>query len=457
MTDKRPRRSVWPVDVDFDQLISVRWRFITDIVVIVLAVALGALAVFGQRSPYVGETVVILVLTAIAVATAWLRMATRPDHLRAQQSQTILDIANESIAYLRQGLTPETAQEVCRLVLARTEASAVAITDCSTVLGFAGVGEDHHIVGGLIMTQATAETLAQNRHQVLESREEIGCPDPACLLRAAVVVPLETRGIPVGTLKFYYTSPSRLNETSVTLAEGLARLLSTQLELSELDRQTQLVTRMELRALQAQINPHFLFNTLNTIAHFIRTDPAEAHRLLRQFATFYRRALEHTDELITVERELAYTNSYLELEQARFGERLLVHVDVDDEALGVPLPAFVIQPIVENAIQHGFRAAEPLEIFIGSCRDDGLLVLCVRDNGVGIPADELPHVLEAGYGTGLGIALKNIDDRLRGHFGPRSGLGVRSTPGHGTTVDLMIDLEYAAAGDVGDASQSTGL
>ena len=457
MADGRPRRSVWPVDIDFDQLISVRWRFITDIVLIVLTIALGALAVFGQRNPYPGETVVILVLAFIAVATAWLRMATRPDHLRAQQSQTILDIANESIAYLRLGLTPETADEVCRLVLARTSASAVAITDRSTVLAFAGVGEDHHIVGGPIMTQATTEALLENQHQVLETREEIGCPDAACQLRAAVVVPLETRGIPVGTLKFYYTSPRRLNETSVTLAEGLARLLSTQLELSELDRQTELATRMELRALQAQINPHFLFNTLNTIAHFIRTDPTEAHRLLRQFATFYRRTLEHTDELITVERELAYTNSYLELEQARFGERLLVHEDVDEDAMAVPLPAFVIQPIVENSIQHGFRAEGPLEITIGSGREDGLMVLCIHDNGVGIPVDELPRVLEAGYGQGLGIALKNIDDRLKGYFGPRSGLSVRSENGEGTTVDLVIDLEYAAAGDVDDATQSAGL
>ena len=96
------------------------------------------------------------------------------------------------------------------------------------------------------------------------------------------------RGVPVGTLKFYYTTPRLLTETQVALAEGLGTLLSTQLELAELDRQTELATRMELRALQAQINPHFLFNTLNTIAHFIRTDPTEARRLLREFASFYR-------------------------------------------------------------------------------------------------------------------------------------------------------------------------
>ena len=333
--------------LDLDELLSGRWRAAADLVLIGITLTIGIAALMGQRSgvPRWVESASIVALTLLALGSAWARMVTRPDHLRAQQSQTILDIANQTIGYLRKGLTSGTAEAVCRLVLSQTDAAAVAITDRDTVLGFAGLGEDHHTVGGPIITRATLHVLESGEHQVLESRDEIGCPlGGGCPLVAAIVVPLQMRSVPVGTLKFYYTTPRLLTETQVALAEGLAALLSTQLELSELDRQTELATRMELRALQAQINPHFLFNTLNTIAHFIRTDAVEARRLLREFGSFYRTTLEHDQDLITVAQELEFTNTYLDLEHARFGDRLLVHEDVDEEALDVLIPAFVMQP-----------------------------------------------------------------------------------------------------------------
>jgi two-component system sensor histidine kinase LytS len=367
-------------------------------------------------------------------------MASRPDHLKAVQSQQILDIANESLAFMRRGLSRETAQEVCRLALRETEAAAVAITDRDTVLGFAGLGEDHHTVGGPIITRATHEALETDEHRVLWSKEEIGCPKRDCVLKAAIVVPLEIRAAPVGTLKFYYTTPRLLNETQVTMVEGLARLLSTQLELSELERQTELACRMELKALQSQINPHFLFNTINTIASLIRTDPPRARELLREFATFYRRTLENSDELIPLSQELDYLRRYLAFERARFGEdriRFTESVPMDLGALLVP--AFVIQPIVENAVQHGIRPSGPLHIALEAKREeDGRICLVVSDDGRGISAVDLPHVLDPGFGRGLGIALKNVDDRLKGHFGPDSGIHVDSTEGQGTTVTLTL-------------------
>ncbi len=453
MTDRIPK-------LDLDQLLSGRWRAAADLVAVLATLTIGATALLGRRLglPPGADLAAILALTALALGSVWARMVTRPDHLRAQQSERILDIANQTIGHLRKGLNADTAQVVCRLVLAQTDASAVAITDRETVLGFAGLGEDHHMVGGPIMTRATLNVLETGEHEVLESREEIGCPRADCPLMAAVVVPLMVRDVPVGTLKFYYDTPRLLTESQVALAEGLGALLSTQLELAELDRQTELATRMELRALQAQINPHFLFNTLNTIAHFIRTDPVEARRLLREFASFYRRTLEHDVDLITVEKELRFTMTYLDLEHARFGDRLVVTEDVADYALGVRIPAFVIQPLVENSIQHGFTPDRPLEVHLGSAMTDGALTISVSDDGVGIAPGELPRVMEPGYGRGLGIALKNIDDRLKGHFGPKSGLSIRSTQGEGTTVDLTIDLAYAAAaGGDSDATQSTGL
>ena len=378
-------------------------------------------------------------IVAVGLALVIARFATRPDHVRALQSHKILEIANEALAYLRQGLTEESAQEVCRIVLRDTRAAAVAITDTERVLGFAGIGEDHHEVGGPIITRATRESIETGEHRVLATRNEIGCPRKDCLLTAAIVVPLVMRGRSAGTLKFYYTTPRLLNETQVAMAEGLAMMLSTQLELSELDRQTELATRMELKALQAQINPHFLFNTINTIAALIRTDPAQARELLREFAAFYRRTLESGDELITLGQEIKQTRRYLRFELARFGDRIVVEEDLQPEVLDMLVPAFIVQPLVENAISHGMRAEDPLTIRLFSATDeDGTTRITVVDDGAGIPAQRLPHVLEASSAKGLGIALKNVDDRLRGNFGPGSGVVVESTEGQGTSVSLVL-------------------
>jgi two-component system sensor histidine kinase LytS len=416
------------------------YRGIGDVAWMAAAVALGAIvAGLSGTLPQWIISASAVVLTLVALGALYARMAARPDHLRAMQSQTILQIANRSLAYLRQGLDHDTAGAVCRLVLRETEAAAVAITDRETVLGFAGLGEDHHTTGGPIITRATREALETNKHRILGSKEEIGCPKRDCMLKAAIVVPLEMRGDAVGTLKFYYTTPRLLNETQIAMVEGLAQLLSTQLELSELDRQTALAASMELKALQSQINPHFLFNTINTIASLIRTDPPKARELLREFAAFYRRTLENSDELITLDRELEYVRRYLAFERARFGEeRVRVTEDVDSAALDALVPAFVLQPLVENAVQHGILPEGPLHITIEGRAKDGRLEIVVRDDGRGISESDLARVLEPGFGRGLGIALKNVDDRLKGHFGPGSGLKVTSREGEGTCVSVTV-------------------
>jgi two-component system sensor histidine kinase LytS len=421
-----------------------------DAVSLLALLGLGAAAVAGLAGalPRWAAGTAAVALTVLALTAVVNRMAARPDHLRATQSQTILEIANESLAYLRRGLDSETAEAVCRLALRETEAAAVAITDRETVLGFVGLGEDHHMTGGPIITRATREALEVNEHRILANKEEIGCPKKDCLLKAAIVVPLEMRGAAVGTLKFYYTTPRLLNETQVAMVEGLAKLLSTQLELSELERQTELACRMELKALQSQINPHFLFNTINTIASLIRTDPPKARDLLREFAAFYRRTLESSDELISLDREMEYTRRYVAFERARFGEdRIVVTEDVEASALQVLVPAFVLQPLVENAVQHGIRAEGPLRIAVSARLKADRLEMDVADDGRGIASEDLPRVLDPGFGKGLGIALKNVDDRLKGHFGPDSGLRVLSREGHGTTVRVVIEPAHAPIGE----------
>ena len=338
-----------------------------DIVLIGALIVLSVVTISSLAAEHVSRWVQIAGLVgiiAVALSLVLARFMTRPDHVRALQSHMILEVANAAISYLRQGLNAESAQAVCGIVLAQTEAAAVAITDATDVLGFAGVGEDHHEAGGPIITRATRESIEHNEPRVLATKEEIGCPRKNCRLNAAIVVPLEMRGQPVGTLKFYYTTPRLLNETQIAMAEGLAQVLSTQLELAELERQTELATRMELKALQAQINPHFLFNTINTIAALIRTDPVRARELLREFAAFYRRTLESGDDLIPLELELEQTHRYLMFEIARFGDRVVFEEDVDSAVRRILVPAFIVQPLVENAIAHGMRPDSTAHRFV---------------------------------------------------------------------------------------------
>ncbi len=379
-------------------------------------------------------------LALVAVGSVVARVVTRPDHLKARQSHAILEIADASLAHLRRGLDRESADAVCRLALRESEAAAVAITDTKMVLGFAGLGEDHHRPGRPIITRATREAVTEGRVAILASKEEIGCPEPGCLLRAAIVVPLEMRGRPCGTLKFYYSTPRLLNETQVTMVEGLAKLLSTQLELSELDRQTELAHQMELKALQSQINPHFLFNTINTVAMLIRTDAARARHLLREFARFYRRMLENAEDLVALGRELEYVRTYVHLEQGRFGDRLRYEEDVPDALRELRVPSFILQPLAENSVKHGMDSDGPMTVRVVAERTTSGAIITVTDDGVGIPEARLPHVLEPGFGSGLGIALNNVQERLRGHFGHDSGLTVENAPEGGTRVTVRIAL-----------------
>jgi len=414
--------------------------------VIVLA-AVGAWGLTTADDPSGLTTLAFGGLTVVALGSVIMRTVLRPDHLRAKQSHLILEIANRSLSHMRKGLTEESAQAVCQITLDLAGAAAVAITDTERVLGFAGVGADHHIVGSKILTEATHDALDVGDNKVIPYRDDIGCPNHRCDLRAAIIVPLEIRGQLCGTLKFYFTTPYMLSETQLAMAEGLARLLSTQLELSELDRQTELTYRMELKALQAQINPHFLFNTINTIAALIRTDPRHARELLREFAQFYRRTLETSEQPVALGSEFDYVRTYLHFERARFGDRIDVSEKIDPEVLHFAVPAFIVQPVVENCIQHGMRSDGVLHIKIAARIVEGDLIISVVDDGVGISAERLPHVLESGIGVGLGIALTNVHDRLRGHFGSGSGVKVDSVEGSGTAVTLTICKASIEAGD----------
>ena len=263
--------------VDNGRIMNRNHSSVIDALLIAIVVLLGVM-VFStlvlQGLPGWGLYLSLGGLAGVAMALALARWITRPDQLRAQQSHRILEIADESLAHLRRGLGEETAQAVCRIVLERTDAAAVAITDTERILGFSGIGEGHHLVGSRILTEATrAAVHAERDARCLRTREEDEAARTtiACCgrLRGSSARARAPGGEPQ-VLLHHSALPERVQ---LAMAEGLAGAALHPLELAQLDHQTALACRMELKALQAQIFPHFLFNTVNTIASLIRQIP----------------------------------------------------------------------------------------------------------------------------------------------------------------------------------------
>ena len=383
-----------------------------------------------------------IVFTLAVAMFMWLVLD--PDAQVARQSDEILRLASQMLEASQQGLTSEAAQQICELLLPATPAIAVAITDREVILGYAGYNAENNRAGHPIRTKATHETIADGQPRILHHLDEIGgLPMSSARINAAIIQPLYIGRTIEGTLKFYYRSDRQLNQTQQSVAEGFAELLSTQMAANALEEQTKLATSMELKALQAQINPHFLFNTINTIASLIRTDPAKARELLRDFAVFYRSTLEDADDLIELDRELRQVERYVSFQVARFGEeRLQLEIDIPDEMRNLRVPSFMIQPLVENSVVHAMRVEGKLTVRVTGERNDKSVIIRIIDDGVGMDAETLDNMMNKDSDTGLGIAVKNVKDRISGYFGPESSMVVESELGVGTTVIFTLDRAY---------------
>lgn len=233
---------------------------------------------------------------------------------------------------------------------------------------------------------------------------------------------------------------------AMRLAIGMSELLSLQAELSEVEHQRQLLAQARLEALQAQIRPHFLFNTLNTVVATSRFDPDLARELLTELAAFLRHTISDRGDHIAVGEEIAFVEQYLRLERARFGERIAVRLEVEPAVRGARLPVLALQPLVENAIVHGLAPKDGpglLRVFVSS--HGGELRLAVVDDGVGMPRARL-HSLFEPTTAGMGLGLSNIYERLQALYGRRARLRLRSRPGRGTAVIVRLPLSYAEEG-----------
>ncbi|MGN7454098.1 LytS/YhcK type 5TM receptor domain-containing protein [Paenibacillus pasadenensis] len=362
----------------------------------------------------IGMPMVISSSLGIALFVAMIQVALgEQERAGAAETQRALAVAGTVLPHLEGQLTPDRAAAAARELAGALGVDAVAVADTAAVLAHCGPGaerfrpehplasapcrralqedrvlvaeptrtadEPPHPAGGRLRQRAAA--LA--RRGVLESKQGPG---------AVVLIPFRQAGQPVGALQLFYRSRRQVRRIEEEFAAGLARLLSTQLTLSRAAELEVLTKDAELRALQAQIHPHFLFNTLNSIVTLIRTAPDDARQLTRQLAQFMRASLRTAHSpLIPLSQELEHLGAYLDILRVRFGDQMELRGLSGDGLPDAFIPPSTLQPLVENCIRHGLasRPAGGAAAVEAEADAEGILI-SVRDNGTGIRAELLP-------------------------------------------------------------------
>jgi two-component system LytT family sensor kinase len=368
---------------------------------------------------------------ATIVVVGWRTMrASRSANLPASGMQSALHAATATLPHLRRGLTARTAELAVPHLRALTGAAAIALADTRAVLAIDGEGREQVRPGDLL-----SRLLARTPDHRVHIEPRLVSSDPTCPLRSAVLAPLIVQERRAGTLIAFYRAVGRPSQAELRVVQEAASLVSAQVELSLVAEQERRLAQAELRALRAQISPHFIYNALAAVAGDIHVRPEEARELLIDFAEFTRYLFRDGRSYVTLGEEIEHVERYLRLEQARF-RNLDVTVDVPEEARRAVVPSMSIQPLVENAVRHGVeRRAGSGRVEVTARVDGGDVVLAVTDDGTGIAPERVPAVLA---GAGGGIGLSNVDARLRATFGERYALRIESALGEGTTALMTV-------------------
>lgn len=345
-----------------------------------------------------------------------------------EQRAVALLIAQECLPYLRHGIGDrEGLQRAADIVHEKLPNFQVALTDRKEVLAASG--------GGAAPAQELPPSV---RMAIEEERSVVREYLPSMPGLAALAVPLREGERVIGALMLRVpTGPSLVLDADVRTAESLAQLFSAMLELGETEHQISLRKQAELRALQSQINPHFLFNALSTISALCLTEPEHARKTILVLADYFRQTLTINEPFVTLEQEISNVDNYLMLTEARFEGALHVSCTLPEDLRALRLPPLILQPIVENAVRHGFVAVDDRRVEIEIRQDDERAYIRVSDQGHGFPDEVLRKLDDPADPTYTG--LFNVRKRLRSIYGERCGFSIESTP-HGSTVAVSIPL-----------------
>ena len=335
--------------------------------------------------------------------------------------------------HLRSGMTQDSADRTAPHLRELLACVAVGVVDADgTLLSWDGEANQHYAD-----MRGKIEAVLRTGKREYVDHTDLLCDERPCLMRHGVVVPLEVSEEIKGALVIISDGDRR---RLLRAAGEVAHHVSTQLELAHLQESKEKLARAEVRALRAQISPHFIYNALNTISSQIRNDPEQARDLLMEFADFTRYSFRSSGLYTTLADEIRNIDRYLTLERARFGpDRLKVQLKIAPEVLPVVVPFLALQPLVENAVRHGL-ATKPGGGTVSVVAEDrgSEALISVDDDGIGMDPERLDEELANAHLSGAHVGLGNINNRMRATFGDDYGLVVETEQCEGMKVIMRV-------------------
>ncbi|ALE05289.1 histidine kinase [Arthrobacter sp. ERGS1:01] len=394
-----------------------------------------------------GDTALILLLAAAVVvavvfAVIGLRVARPHRELGTDAERATFRALHSATAagtHLRSGLNAAGAVKASKQFRSLLNCAVFAMTDEVQLLAWDGAGAAAKSPDSAAVMSLAAQAMGNGRTQVAtldgSLRRALGLTEADAGLKTAVICPIKVDSRAVGSVIILSRQASA---GLVRATNEVADWVSAQLELTELAASRTMLAEAEVRALRAQISPHFIYNSLNAIASFINTDPQRARDLVVEFADFTRYSFRRHGDFTTVAEELRCIDRYLLLESARFGDRLRINLQIAPEVLNTVIPFLSLQPLVENAVRHGLEAKEGVGRLQIGARDRGAFTeLTIEDDGVGMDPEQLRLVL-AGQRDGHHVGLRNVDSRLRQVYGENHGLLIDTAVGHGMLITMTV-------------------
>lgn len=356
--------------------------------------------------------------------------------LAGKQAKLALEIANKSLPYIRKG---NSLNEVCKIILEALEAKVVIITDDKNIIASSVISDEYVLNHSKIKSAATKQVLKTGEFLIF-GKDEDDLVDFQYIsenIKSCIILPLfqEERKIS-GTLKLYFDTTKSATARKQYLAEGLSMLISTQIELSNIENFKSMAKEAELKALQTQINPHFLFNALHTISSFVRIEPNKAREIIINLSTYLRYNLENFSKLLPLHEELQQVEAYINIEKARFGNKIKTIYNIPESSLTLQLPSLIIQPLVENSIKHGIlKRREGGTVTISVIEKEKGYNIIIEDDGIGIDQSIIDGIDDK---IEKNIGLKNVHNRLKILYG--KGLNIEKLE-KGTRISFNINKE----------------
>lgn len=358
----------------------------------------------------------------------------------AEKMRLALGIVEQSLPHLRKGLhSAEDMEATAEIIYRSTACKAILITDTQEILAMKAEPGLSQLKGEALLAPLLA-SIHDLKPTVFDQVEKGDPLYPVLKSHIIVAAPLTTLEQPIGSLTMVVKKHWHRPQANLDFASELARLFSTQLELSSLEYQKKLRQKAEFKALQSQVNPHFLYNALNTISYVCRENPNRARELLLTLSSYYRQTLENDQYMLELHTELYHVASYLELEKARFEEKLQIKWELE-ENLNCMAPAFILQPLVENAIRYGADKSGKRCVSIRVHTKGDQIEIQVADSGTGFPSEVIQKLFKGECYGGMG--LENVHKRLKSIYGEDYGLSIQSSPA-GSTVSFCLPADSSS-------------